>query len=75
MWEESTDPEGGTDRPVPEGNDVPPTGDATVDEGLRVLPGLEARPVHEHPGIIEEVHQMLQDRLADGPADDHDGQG
>ncbi|NDL61072.1 hypothetical protein F7O44_28785 [Phytoactinopolyspora sp. XMNu-373] len=52
-----------------------PTGDATVDQALRTLDGLEGRPIHEHAAVVEGVHQALQERLADEPIDDHPADG
>ena len=47
---------------------VPPghvTGDAAVDEALRVLDGLAERPLGEHVAAFDAVHSALQDRLAE----------
>ena len=49
------------------------TGDAQVDEAVRTLETLDGLPVHEHAGVVERVHQVLQDRLTgepDAPAGD-----
>jgi hypothetical protein len=51
------------------------TGDTAVDQALSTLSQLDARPVHEHVAVIENVHQALRDRLADEPADDDSGEG
>ncbi|WP_166355536.1 hypothetical protein [Phytoactinopolyspora limicola] len=69
MQEEPTGPVGSAPRPH---TDTPgeSTGDAAVDEALRTLRGLEAKPVHEHAAVVEQVHRALQDRLADEPDDD-----
>lgn len=42
------------------------TGDAPVDEALRELEGLRARPVRDHVAVFETVHGALSDRLAEG---------
>ncbi len=41
------------------------TGDAAVDEALRVLDGLAERPLGEHVAAFDAVHSALQDRLAE----------
>ena len=41
------------------------TGDAAVDEALRVLDGLAERPLVEHVAAFDAVHSALQDRLAE----------
>ncbi len=41
------------------------TGDAAVDEALRVLDGLAERPLTEHVAAFDAVHGALQDRLAE----------
>lgn len=75
MQHESTHQGDGAPSETPGGDDEM-TGDAAVDDVLRTLQGLETRPVHEHVAAIEDVHKVLQDRLAESPADDHDdGQG
>ncbi|TDD64290.1 hypothetical protein E1262_28750 [Jiangella aurantiaca] len=43
------------------------TGDAQVDEAVRTLEALDGLPVHEHAPLVEQVHQVLQDRLAGEP--------
>jgi len=45
-----------------------PTGDATVDAALAALDGLAARPLAEHPGVLDDVHRVLHEHLADEPA-------
>ena len=45
--------------------EVPPTGDARVDEALTPLRALDDAPVHDHPAVIEDVHRTLQDILAE----------
>lgn len=41
------------------------TGDDRVDQALTRLAELDARPVHEHAAIVEDVHRALQDALAE----------
>lgn len=45
-----------------------PTGDATVDAALALLADLHARPLAEHPAVLEDVHRTLHEHLADEPA-------
>lgn len=42
------------------------TGDARVDEALTRLAELDAKPVHEHAAVVEDIHRSLQDALAEG---------
>jgi hypothetical protein len=44
------------------------TGDASVDEAIRTLQGLEGRPLREHVVVFDGVHRALSDRLAEGQA-------
>lgn len=45
-----------------------PTGDATVDAALAHLGDLAARPLAEHPVVLEDVHVALHEHLADEPS-------
>ena len=56
-------PAGATPAGVVPTGDV--TGDAAVDEALRVLDGLAERPLGEHVAAFDAVHSALQDRLAE----------
>ena len=44
-----------------------PTGDATVDAALAPLGDLAARPLAEHPGVLEDVRRALDEHLAEEP--------
>ena len=41
------------------------TGDASVDEALRSLEGLDAEPLSAHVAAFDAVHGALQDRLTE----------
>lgn len=41
------------------------TGDARVDDAVERLAGLDDVPVHDHAAVIESVHRILQDALAE----------
>lgn len=43
----------------------PGTGDASVDEALRALEGLDTAPLGAHVAAFDAVHGALQDRLAE----------
>ena len=49
--------------PEPTGEVAPPSGDERVDAALSGLGSLAGRPVHEHVGVFQEVHQRLQEVL------------
>ncbi|WP_242911198.1 hypothetical protein [Actinomadura terrae] len=51
-----------------------PTGDPRVDAALARLGDLPGRPVPEHVEIFEDVHQRLQELLADADEDEHPAQ-
>ena len=40
------------------------TGDRRVDAAVEPLASLDHLPVHEHPAVVEDVHQQLRDILA-----------
>lgn len=42
---------------------IPETGNAAVDEALQRLDGLADRPVTEHAGEFEAIHDALRDAL------------
>jgi hypothetical protein len=39
------------------------TGDPQVDEALHKLAGLDGLPLHEHPGVFEQIHGALAGAL------------
>lgn len=41
------------------------TGDARVDGALARLAELDDKPVGEHVAVVEDIHQVLQDALAE----------
>lgn len=41
------------------------TGDAAIDQAIAALDAIQQLPVHEHINVIEDVHRVLQDRLAE----------
>jgi hypothetical protein len=43
-----------------------PTGDDEIDAALVSLRTMADLPAHEHAAVVERVHRVLQDRLADG---------
>ena len=45
--------------------DVPLTGDATVDATLSALETLDGRPLPEHVTVFEAIHAALAERLAE----------
>lgn len=53
------------ERPVPGAGEPAVTGNARVDQSLARLAELAGSPVHEHAGIVEDIHQALQDSLAE----------
>ena len=46
------------------------TGHPAVDEVLRSLDGLDARPVDEHVGAFERAHEVLRRALSDAGDED-----
>jgi hypothetical protein len=46
--------------------DVPVTGSPAVDEAMAVLDGIAEVDLHEHPRILQEVHDRLRAVLVDG---------
>lgn len=48
-----------------DGEDAAEAADAAVSEALRVLEGLEQKPLSAHVAAFDAVHGALQDRLAD----------
>jgi hypothetical protein len=46
--------------------EIPVTGAPAVDEAMSVLAGLSATDLHEHPQILQEVHDRLRTVLSDG---------
>lgn len=55
-----------TDRiPEPAPHEPEQTGDARVDEALQRLAELEDKPVGEHVAVVEDIHRVLQDALAE----------
>jgi hypothetical protein len=53
----------------------PAAGHPAVDEVLRSMERLDARPVDEHVAIFEQAHESLRRTLAEGDAGDRPGQG
>lgn len=51
------------------------TGHPAVDEVLRSMERLDARPVDEHVAIFEQAHESLRRTLSEGDAGDRPGQG
>lgn len=43
-----------------------PTGDDDIDAALSSLRAMADLPAHDHAAVVERVHRVLQDRLADG---------
>jgi hypothetical protein len=50
------------------------TGDADVDDALRLLDGLDTRPVDEHAGVFDELHRRLGAVLGGAPDGQSSGQ-
>jgi hypothetical protein len=46
-----------------------------VDEVLRSMERLDARPVDEHVAVFEQAHESLRRTLSEGDAGDRPGQG
>lgn len=46
-----------------------------VDEVLRSMERLDARPVDEHVAVFEQAHESLRRTLSEGDAGDPPGQG
>ena len=56
--------EGATTTPTP-GSGCPPTGDAAVDDAIARLDAVGDQPLDSQIEVGEQVHRVLQGRLAD----------